>query len=220
MARKRTLRLQVERRKSLITPKQRERERARVFRPLAIEIGWLVYEWNRMQAALGELFADVLSKDSIKVPLAVWHSVTQERTQREMLRAAVAAANQLGSLKPRACEDIIWILKELNALAGRRNDAIHAPLVFINEVGETGVDSIQILPMYFFGNPRAAQLRDKHLLKEFQWYRDHLSKFADFAGILHYAIIFPEHAWPDRPQLLPRDQFRSPRAKHRKIKSK
>jgi hypothetical protein len=46
--------------KKLTTPRQRERARARAFRPLAIELGWLVYEWNRLQEAIGELFADVV----------------------------------------------------------------------------------------------------------------------------------------------------------------
>jgi hypothetical protein len=46
--------------------RERERERARVFRPLAIELGWLVYEWNRLQAAIGELFAMLFQKTTLK----------------------------------------------------------------------------------------------------------------------------------------------------------
>ena len=33
----------------LKTPKQRERERKRLFRPYANELGWLLYEWNRLK---------------------------------------------------------------------------------------------------------------------------------------------------------------------------
>ena len=189
-------------RKKLITPKQRERERARVFRPLAIEIGWVVYEWNRLQAAIGELFADVVSKENPRLGFSIWHSLAaNERAQREMLRAAVDAA---WPDKRRAHQDISWILTKVDALAGRRNVAIHSPLVFVNEPS----GSIDILPMYFFGNPRAAELKGKSLLEEYLWYRDHLSKLAGFAEILHYAIVFPEYAWPDRPQLLSREESR------------
>jgi hypothetical protein len=212
--------MKVEARIKLITPKQREREKARVFRPLAIELGWIVYEWNRLHAAMGELFADVVSKGNpglgLSIGLSIWNSLTtNERAQRDMLRAAVDAAWP-GSSKPRDHQDISWILNKVNALAGRRNVAIHSPLVFlINQLS----GSIEISPLHFFGNPRAAELKGKSLLEEYRWYRDHLSKLADFALPLHYAIMFPEHAWPDRPELLPREQFLN-RGKHRKRKTK
>jgi hypothetical protein len=211
--------MKVKARKKLITPKQREREKARVFRPLAIELGWIVYEWNRLHAAMGELFADVVSKDNLGIGLSIWNCnsiITNERAQRAMLRAAIDG-RWPGSSKPRAHQDIGWILNKVDALAFARNRAIHSPLVFlINALS----GAIEISPMHFFGNPRADELTGKSLLEEYRWYRDHLSKLADFAIPLHFAINFPEHAWPDRPRLLPREQFLNRGAKHRKRKSK
>jgi hypothetical protein len=207
--------------RKLLTSAQRDRARVRAFRPLAIELGWLVYEWNRLQAALADLFADIVCKGDSRVPLAIWHTINSERDQRRMLQAAIDATYILESPKPRAHDDISWILKQLNTLAGRRNDAIHSPLVFITQLDAAGqMEGVDILPMYFFGNPRAAQLKDKSLLQEFKWYRDHLGRLAHFAETLHFALVFPDFSWPDRPQLPPVGQFHSRAAKRRKNKSK
>ena len=48
----------------LRTPGKRQRLRVRVFRPLAIEIGWLAYEWNRLHEAMAELFADIVTQET------------------------------------------------------------------------------------------------------------------------------------------------------------
>jgi hypothetical protein len=203
--------------KKFLSPKERERARARIFRPLAIEIGWLVYQWNRLQEAMAELFADIVSSGNQfkQVPRAIWYSEPSDRAQRELLRAAVKAAYEGQSPKPRAHSDIIWLLEEVHKLAGKRNVAFHSPLIFVND---TVADEIEILPMWFFGNPHAIQLKDKSLLDEFKWYKDHLSRLASFAEALHYAKLFPTHfSWPDRPALLPREQFQN-RARLRRKK--
>ena len=139
-----------------------------------------------------------------------------------MLQAAIDATYMVESPKPRVHADISWILKQLNSLAGKRNDAIHSPLIFITQLDAEGeMEGVEILPMYFFGNPRAAGLKDKSLLQEFKWYRDHLGRLAKFAELLHFALAFPDYLWPDRPQLPPVGQFRSRRATtRRKNKSK
>jgi len=191
------------------SPEEWERARAEAFGPLASELGWVVYEWNRLQAALAELFTDIVSPDNRTVPFAIWHSQTNERAQREMLRAALDAAH--AATASRAHKDIIWLLNKVDALAGKRNDALHCPLVFIRTLDARGEnEGIEISPMDFFGNPRAKTLRDKPLLEEFKWYRDHLSRLAQFSEALHYAITFlNDYTWPDRPELPPRDQDRN-----------
>jgi hypothetical protein len=205
--------------KKFLTPTQRERARTKVFRPLAIELGWLVYEWNRLQEALAELFATIVTPNNVRVGFAIWHELTNERAQRDILRAAIDARQLLETPKPRAYDDIAWILKQLDALAGRRNDAVHAPLVFINSFGAE--EQIEILPMHFFGNPRAKQLKDKSLLEEFRWYRDHLARLAEFAENLQFGIKFPvDYTWPDRPQLPSRGHFASRAPQRRKSRSK
>jgi len=60
--------------RSLRTPAQRRREQERQFKPLAIELGWIAYEWNRLHEALGELFADAMGADTYTA-LSAWHAV-------------------------------------------------------------------------------------------------------------------------------------------------
>jgi hypothetical protein len=216
-----------------LTPAQRDRLRVRAFKPIAIELGWLVYQWNRLHEALAELFTDIINlnvnKDLLKlglrggtdtrIPLAMWHAMPNDRPQRQMLRAALDAAySATQTAKPREYHDIDWVLKQLEALAGRRNNALHAPLIFVNE-GDAG--TIQIMPNYFFGNPRATELKDKNLIEEFWWYKDHLARLAQFAELLHYAVAFsPDFPWPDRPQLPSRGLYRRRAPRRRKSKSK
>lgn len=122
-----------------------------------------------------------------------------------MLRAALDATYKRQSPKPKIYQDIDWLMQQLNALAGKRNDAIHAPLIFVNDADTR---TIEIMPNYFFGNPRATQLANKHLVEEFWWYKDHLGRLAEFAERLHYAFTFSEFPWPDRPQLPSRGHYK------------
>jgi hypothetical protein len=172
----------------LKTPVQRRREQERQFKPLALELGWITYEWNRLQETLAELFSDTLGGDP-NIAFKVWHSVRSDLTQREMLRAAVdhKSATATVELKP-AWDEALWLIKEATDLSYKRNDALHAPLAFI-----TLSDKIEILPLHFFGNPKAKKLAPKELLKEFQWYRASGAVLADYAMDLHYSIIAPEH---------------------------
>src|SRR6202035_2579226 len=86
----------------LRSPVQRRRLAERNFRPLALELGWLLYEWNRLHESLAEIFAAVLCpNESAVVALAVWHSARSDLAQREMLLAAVIATltEKLDALK-------------------------------------------------------------------------------------------------------------------------
>jgi hypothetical protein len=200
------------------TPAQRERARIRAFRPLAIELGWIVYEWNRLHEALGELLADLIDQNRTRIGFGVWYATTNERTQREMLRAAIKAVDSYATIpKPQEHAEILWLLDELTKLAGRRNTAVHSPLVLITNLD---AGQVEIVPHYFFGNPRATELRDKSLPEEFKWYRDHLSKLALFAQQLHYSLIFPEYTLPERPELAPRGHYQSLARRRRRKKSK
>jgi hypothetical protein len=180
---------------------QKEREKKRKFGPMAHELGWLVYEWNRFQEALAELFSDMLGVRQ-NMPFAIWYSTTNERAQREMLRAAVEQKYPPVPSSDPHRETLLWLTNQAAKLADQRNDAIHAPIVFVQ-----ASDQIELLPMYLFGNPRATKLKNKDLLKEFRWYREHASTLADFAEKIHWALIFPaDFAWPDRPPLPRLDQ--------------
>jgi hypothetical protein len=205
-----------------ITPAQRHRIMVRAFRPLALEIGWIVFEWNRLHENLCALFGDFGQHRG--TAFAVWHSTSNERAQREMLRGAVAADDSSEQVRSTFRANVSWLLDQMDRIAGRRNDAIHAPLIFVNH-SATGGFEVHIEPDDDSGNPRALELLGKPLLPEFSWYRDHLSRLGSFAGDLHYALRWHDHPagpfpWPDKPDLPPIGQYGSHAARSRKKKSK
>jgi hypothetical protein len=182
----------------LKTPKQRRREQERQFKPLALEIGWVAYEWNRLQETLAELFSDAMGTDS-QIALKLWHSQRSDLAQREMLRAAAEHRTAVASTELKLVWDaILWVTNEATKLSGKRNDALHVPFVFV-----THADKIEVLPLFFFGNQKARKLAaSRDLLKEFEWYKNSLAVLADYAMSLHYAISAPEHfPLPHRPVL-------------------
>jgi hypothetical protein len=192
----------------------------KAFKPIALELGWLVFHWNNLQEDLSYLFADL--SDNGETAHAIWHSAVNDRPQREMLRSA--AETMKASSDPeqqRFCEGVLWILNELNSLAGRRNDALHAPLVFIPPLWPNGPE-VEIEPNSYTGNPRAKSLKraGEPLWEIFAWYRTHIAMLAGFSSDLHYAWMFRDrdepYPWPDTPQLPPRGQFRSRRKSRRK----
>jgi hypothetical protein len=146
--------------------------------------------------------------------------VPSDRIQREMLRASLEARYADTTSKPREYEEIIWVLNQLQSLAGKRNTALHLPIIFVNDLIARTENDIEIMPHYFFGNPHAKQLRGKDLIQEIRWYRDHISKLAEYAGCLHYSVAFPDYTLPDRPQLLPREHFQSRAQRRRKKDSR
>jgi hypothetical protein len=211
--------------KKPITPAQQRRARIKAFRPFAVELGWILFEWNGLHEGLCQIFADFSSKR--EVAYAIWHSTPNDRAQREMLRCAINAVKSDDPCMPALCEGSLWVLDRMEALAGRRNDAIHAPLVFVNLDGVQGGLKLEIEPFSFSGNPRARNLNlpdDAALKEEFMWYRDHLEKISRFVSDLHWAWLASDHEkpfpWPHKPQLPSRGQFANRATKHRKNGSK
>lgn len=185
----------------------------KALKPVAIEVGMLVFAWNTLQEGLCELFAnlsdDRSSSDSRNVAYAVWHSAPNDRPQREMLRCAVAAIKSDDPSTLKLCEGISWTLEKLQALAGRRNDAIHTPLIVVLLSREDL--STEIEPLCRSGNPKSRQLLDKPVQEEYRWCRDHLERLAWFVNELHLAWYFRERnfPWPDKPELPSRGHYQS-----------
>jgi len=184
----------------LRTPRQREKIKERLFRPIAIEIGWLVFEWNRLQEHLAELFAQISNPHSPDIPLAIWYSIDNDRARREMLRAAAKArfTDSTGSLRNEG-DAIDWLVREVNKLTDRRHDAIHAPFNFVINAD---VQQIELHPSVWLGNPRARKFHGKDVLKEVSWHRHTARVLADYALTIFYAVRDPSHlTWPDKPQM-------------------
>jgi hypothetical protein len=187
----------------------------RKFKPYAVELGLLVYSWNRLQDKLLSLFWAVLGTPSASVPQAIWHAILSDRAQRQMLLAASRVAPLRNE---RARADIKWIIDHVERFEDKRNDAIHSPLTFMTDHTGTALASAWIS-----GNPRAKKLRDKNLLNEFRWYSETAAVLGSFAQRIYFRLkieTLDEEPWPERPQLPQLRQSAARKAKPRQKKAK
>ena len=194
--------------------------------PYVLALGNLVIAWNALQENLAELFWAITDLPDGTIPLSIWHSTNNDRTQREMLRAMTEAiftqraARELDATVKgntlRIRDDIIWLINKANSLADQRNDAVHSPLWFV--IDATGSGKIgEMIPADYFGNPRAKKLKGKDLLNEFRWYRQSADTLASYALRIRFVLSPGLTPWPDRPQMprLVQSRTRKPK-RHRK----
>jgi len=131
------------------------------------QVGLVADSWNTLQETLGRLFAAILSSVPPNVSLAIWYSEPNDRAQRRLLRAAVNAGaldhtKHAQKLPPSGKDDLLWLLNGADKLGARRDQALHTPVTF-----DLDVEKVAIIAAYFQGNPLAAQLRGKDLIKEY-----------------------------------------------------
>jgi len=80
-------------------------EATAAFEEYALAVGKVAYAWNYLHERLGELFV-VVSGAKQSVALAIWYSTKSDRTQRDMLRAAVNAIPSRWEKLPKAPDDL------------------------------------------------------------------------------------------------------------------
>ena len=180
------------------------------FEPYAIELGKLTYAWNRLHEQMARLFWTVSGVKNGAVPFAIWYSTSSDRAQRAMLRAATKASDWIShDNKAIICRDIEWALARADALADKRNDALHSPYVVSVSAG-----GAKVMAADFSGHPRAMKLVGKDLLQEFRWYRDSAESLAAFISAIDTHLSFPTMMpdWPERPKM---PKLGDPKAKGR-----
>jgi hypothetical protein len=168
------------------------------FKPYVEALGRVAHAWNILQETLGELFWIVTGLDK-SVAFAIWYSTTSDRTQREMLRAAILAKWALKEHQPPHTEaDMIWLLDKVDGVADRRNVAVHAPCaVSVNFETRT----FGISPRFFHGHPLAGRLVGKDIVDEFAWYEVLAAELREYAREMVAALQRDNAPWPQRPQL-------------------
>jgi hypothetical protein len=171
--------------------------------PYLLALGKVAHSWNHMQEQLGLLFCIITGLDKT-MGMAIWHALKSDRSQRDLIEAAIEAAStdeSWASSFPKAKDDIGWILKKVSNLTDGRNSAIPAP-VFSLVGGEA-----ELRPNTLLGNPNAAKLRGKDILAEFEWYERYFETIKRFAALVALALMChrrPDGArkpWPDKPLL-------------------
>ncbi len=132
-------------------------------------LGRVAHSWNHLHEELGKLFCSVSGLE-LHHGMAIWHKLKSDRSQRDILKGAISARAQEEDWikhRPNVEEAIVDLLNEVNTLADRRNNAIHAPCsVAIHGNSK----DFEIMPVTFFGNDKAKRLFGKDILEEFRWY--------------------------------------------------
>lgn len=185
------------------TPMPRSEAEIKVMTPFAQAIGAMSIEWNDMCEAFGLLFSRILypHQPFSRTALAIWHSVINDRTQRDMLKAAAQLRTEEANRTfPRFGKDVEWVLKKANALADHRNNVVHAPLTF--EL-DANLQAKTMKAADFFGHPRAIRLEGIDLVKEYDKMTSYAERLKLFARGIDAAMAFglAVHPWPNRPQL-------------------
>ena len=147
------------------------------FKPYAEAIGYLIREWNGLQTAFLKLFRLILANPNRSVATSIWHTIQNDRIQRQILAAVAAKAFDETSSPYRLLEnedeatmrhlltEITWCMQRANELGNQRDNAIHTPF------SHTASDPITFVSNILFDHPRAKSLKGKDLLNEFYFYR-------------------------------------------------
>lgn len=158
-------------------------------------VGRVAHAWNQLQEALGQTLAEVVGSNH-KVILAIWYSSKSDRSQHDMLRAAIKESGDDRWVRTRetARDDLLWLVNKASELAHKRNEAIHAPIGMIVDG-----DSLTIIPSYFFGHPLAEGLRNKDILQELDWCERWATSLQNFADECRAGLRHAKRPWPIRP---------------------
>jgi hypothetical protein len=173
------------------------------FAPYTVALGQLALAWNELQHNLCELFSLVTLQELPKAgdmvnfaPTYVWHSIRSDRSQRDMLSAAIEHS-KLGSSNELA-RDGKWLCDRVDELENRRNDIFHSPLI----PWQRGKEHTEIIPNVFMKNPRAKQLAGAaDLLEEIKSAANCALKLSNYAQWIIVALMGNSASWPDRPVL-------------------
>jgi hypothetical protein len=183
------------------------------FEAYFMALGRVAHEWNHMQEELGKVFCVVSGLDN-SMGMALWHALKSDRSQRDLLDAAARTATldeAWAEMFPNAEQGVLWLVKQVNILAERRNDAIHAPCSIV-----PGEPDLEIFAVSFFSNPRAKNLRGKDILQEFSWYEQSAGTLRRHARELQAALADARLPWPERPQLPTQGQKNAHRHQRRR----
>lgn len=188
----------------------------------ALAVGNVTAAWNLLQEELAAILVAVTAINA-DIALSIWYSSDNDRTQRNMLRAAVLARRVDKHFRGDVpiIDDLLWLIDRANVIANERNNVTHTPIQ-LQLRGEAGPDFSASLIAYVHGHPRARGLYGRLLLAEFESCANKTNTLISFAKQLGYSLSDSEKPWPERPALpsprqktSPPNQPRPPRTKLR-----
>jgi hypothetical protein len=159
-------------------------------------LGHVSLAWTTLHEVMGMLFAYLLMPAPQEHAYAVWHSIKNDRTQREMLKALAESALPEDDEIRKA---IKWAVDKLLSLENSRNDALHSPYVLFHhpERGPTMISND------LTGNRRAANLAGRDLSVELESYKSNVRAITDYlwAGVVQ--LSQPQNALAPQPHKMP-----------------
>jgi hypothetical protein len=158
-------------------------------------VGMVAHAWNRLHEKLGQLFVRIVEAPNSKIASAIWYAPFSDRNQRELLAAAIEACNdEFWKRLPRTAKaDLKSLLTKINTLGFKRDDAVHAPVLF-DDAG-TPV----IVADFLSGHRRAKNLVGKDLLVEFDYLKRYAEALTDCAEQFTEALSAENAPWPNIP---------------------
>jgi hypothetical protein len=135
-------------------------------------LGHVALAWTRLHEIMAFIFSQLLRPVPEERAWAIWHSIKNDRAQRDMLLAlaTVALPNNGGRFKA-----IKWAVDKLGPLENSRNDALHSPYVVLH-----GDDRAMVISNDLTGNKRAENLAGRDLGIELESYDKKFTAVADY----------------------------------------
>jgi hypothetical protein len=184
------------------------------FEPYVKAIGQLLLAWNDLHERLAALFVTAMGGGWVDRHLAVWHSITSDRSKRRALREAIVKLPESEKAgRNKLVDEITWVLKETDKLGELRNVSAHTPLQFsegdlfaiadLFSVTDLFSAGSRVFPDTSFQNPRAARLdqKNKDLLIEYKYARERILVLRDYVIAIDTAWSNASLPWPERPSL-------------------
>ena len=171
------------------------------FAPYVTALGRFALAWNELQAKLCDLFSIVALDraprigDMINyVPTHIWHAIRSDRSQRDMLEAAIMHSKI--ATGPELQEHGKCLCEMVANLENRRNDILHSPLI----QWQKGAAETKIIPNVFGKNPRALQLASvEDVLEEITSATNYAIELSAYALGILAALLGPSAPWPSKP---------------------
>jgi len=159
-------------------------------------LGHVSLAWTRLHEIMAMLFGLLLQPVTEEKAYAIWHSIKNDRSQRDMLLALAEASFPADSEIRKA---IKWARDNLLSLENSRNDALHSPYVLIHdeERGPT------MIANEVTGNKRAANLSGRDLGIELESYKRNVTAVADYLWEAVRELSKPQNALAPQPHKMP-----------------
>ncbi len=183
----------------------------RKFEPYIRTIGQATLLWNDLHEHFGHLYCIAIGGGIVNAHFRVWNSLVNDRAKRGILLAAAEwtfcdGTFEQTDLDKKCFEAIRWLCTESQKVEDDRNNVIHAPL----QKDRFG----QVMPASLFGNKRAKNLENKHLIEEYQRLRDTTRLLRNYAAAVHDPMCGKRVAWPNTPRLPDRAATKIPQPLH------